>query len=252
MWGWQLGILFWQRKGQGTVAEVQREAKKENPHKARHMFHLSKGKCVHWFLSSIGWQWNLGTEQPRGFSRRSDRSGRAALTPRSRCWLWSMDPIQRFGFSPSTCGTTSRPPPPPPSAVRGITCTAFLWIKCLGSQAGCYHRRTIYSGIRLPPSLAWQSSHLLTYRTQQKALFFLFQVSFVLKCCQWNTAGCSLFSEGVVGRENSLSLVSGKESNCAIRVWYAPEAYGLFLEKNKSSEEEDHYLIQEHGEQEQL
>lgn len=141
--------------------------------------------------------------------------------------------------------------PPPPSAVRGITCTAFLRIKCLGSQAGCYHRRTIYSGIRLPPSLAWQSSHLLTYRTQQKALFFLFQVSFVLKCCQWNTAGCSLFSEGVVGRENSLSLVSGKESNCAIRVWYAPEAYGLFLEKNKSSEE-DHYLIQEHGEQEQL
>lgn len=39
-------------------------------------------------------------------------------------------------------------------AMRGITCNAFFQIKCLGSQAGCYHRRTIYSGICLPPSLA--------------------------------------------------------------------------------------------------
>lgn len=44
----------------------------ENPREARHTFDLSRGKCVHWFLSSIGWQWNLGTEQLRGFSCESE------------------------------------------------------------------------------------------------------------------------------------------------------------------------------------
>lgn len=87
--GQRLGLPFCRCKGQ-SFSEKQ-ECK--IPREARHTFYVSKEKCVHWFLSSIGWQWNLGTKQLRGFSCRSDSSGGAALASYLRCWLWSMDPI---------------------------------------------------------------------------------------------------------------------------------------------------------------
>lgn len=56
------------------------------PVKLRHMVYLSKAKCVHWFLSSIGWQWNLGRKQLCAFSCRSDSSGGTAGAP-----MWGAD-----------------------------------------------------------------------------------------------------------------------------------------------------------------
>lgn len=79
--GRRLGLPFCRCKGQ-SFSEKQ-ECK--IPREARHTFYVSKEKCVHWFLSSIGWQWNLGTKQLRGFSYRSDSSGGAVLASYLRC-----------------------------------------------------------------------------------------------------------------------------------------------------------------------
>lgn len=100
-WVWQVCGPFWRCRGHGSVAGVQREAKMENPREVRHMLYLSKEKCVHWFLSSIGWQWNLGTKQLGGFSCRSSSSGGTALASYSRCWLWSMNPICFWALLPA-------------------------------------------------------------------------------------------------------------------------------------------------------
>lgn len=76
--GGQLGLPLCRCKGQSFSENGTPRCE------ARHTFHVSKEKCVHWFLSSIGWQWNLGTKQLRGFSCRSDSSGGAALASYSR------------------------------------------------------------------------------------------------------------------------------------------------------------------------
>lgn len=126
----------------------------------------AKGKCVHWFLSSIGWQWNLGTEQLCRFQLRERSAAGAASASQSRCWLWSMDPIHFWGLPP--VGLLPCLPPgeghhlhhAPQISVSGQQCLAAL-------TEG-------FSTLEFASPLVWQSSHLLSYRTQHPALFFFF------------------------------------------------------------------------------
>lgn len=96
-WAWQLCVPFWQCEGQGTVAGLSEKQKWKSPVKRGTCFIGHKKNRVHWFLSSIGWQWNLGTKQLCCFSSRSDSSGGAALASYARCWLWCIGIPCAFG-----------------------------------------------------------------------------------------------------------------------------------------------------------
>lgn len=80
----------------------------ENPREARHTFDLSRGKCVHWFLSSIGWQWNLGAEQLRGFSCGRAKRWRSCISFPVKVLTLIYGSYTLLG--PATYGAASLPP----------------------------------------------------------------------------------------------------------------------------------------------
>lgn len=124
-------------------------------------------KCVHWFLSSIGWQWNLGAEQLRGFSCGSEALEELHQLPSQGADfdLWI---LYAFGACHLRgCFPASLPPawrgasPAPPSSDSSVWAAA----------PGCSHRRTLCSGICLPPGLTELTSAILQ-DTASSSFFF--------------------------------------------------------------------------------
>lgn len=133
-------------------------------------------KCVHWFLSSIGWQWNLGTEQLRGFSCGSEALEELHQLPSQGADfdLWI---LYAFG----ACHLRGCFPASLPPAWRGASPVPLLGFQCLGSSAWLFSQKDPLLW-NLPPP--WSDRAHICYPTGHSIQLIFFLVPFVLKCCQ--------------------------------------------------------------------
>lgn len=136
----------------------------------------AKGKCVHWFLSSIGWQWNLGTESSV-LSAAGAKRCRSCISFPVKVLTLIYGSYTLLGSA--TYGAASLPPSWRGASPAPRSSDSSVW----AAEPGCSHRRTLYSGIRLPPSLTELTSAILQ-DTASSSFFFFFLMPFVLKCCQ--------------------------------------------------------------------
>lgn len=204
-------------KGQGTVAVSSRAGK--SPWRQAHVWFVQRKMCaLVSFFHRVAME--PGHRAAPQFQLQERSAGGAASASQSRCWLWSMDSADFWGLSPM-----GLLPCLPPGEGHHLHHTQI-------PESGQQRLAVLTEGAStlefpcLPPGLTELTSAVLHDTASSSGCFFFF-MPFVLpvKNCRFQSA----LYKGLVGRQNRLCLVSGKESNCTIRFVYAPEAYGGFF-----------------------